>query len=319
MPRTILPRNHWLFRNSRGRMALGAGLGTPLLCLLGWWGSDYVATRPDESFVVPAVIGGQTRSIRVDRFAPSSTLGNCSRGSAVVLLHGIEGADRNQRSRFRQARLLSRQGHQVFVVRYFDSVDYQDLWLLTPERRIDLSVIEDHCRRDAGHWVAAVGETLRAIAARPDVDARRIALDGYSLGGFVALATAELALADDELPDVRAVVVNWGARFADTDFAAGYPPTLFIHGQKDEVVSLTSAEATTAALRAAGIRAQLFVVPDAGHPARSLEADEATEQFLRDELCPPEKAGLVELAGRGVLSLNWPQDPRFLAPGIPRF
>lgn len=301
------------------RWLVGAGLGTPLLVLLGWWSVECAVCRPDETLSIPAVIGSKKRTIRVDRFSAARFPDAAPRSSAVVLLHGIEGAARNQRSRFRQARLLSRQGHHVFVVRYFDSVEYEDLWRFTADGRIDLAAIEDHCRRDAGHWTNAVGQVLQAISARADVDSQRIALNGYSLGGFIALATAEAALADEGVPNVRAVVVNWGARFADTDFSADFPAVLLIHGKNDDVVPLASAETTADALKAVGVNAQLFVIPGAGHAARSLEADEATFDFLRDQLAAPDEAGLVELTGRGALSSYWPHDPQFLAPGMPRF
>ncbi|MDX1947148.1 MAG: prolyl oligopeptidase family serine peptidase [Pirellulaceae bacterium] len=297
----------------RSRVLVATGCAVPLLLVGGWGGWTALEPRPDEHFEVAAVINGQTRQIQIEAFHAVG-----GDGSAVVLVHGVEGANRFRRSRFRVARDLARQGHSVYVVHYFDAVDYDDLWQFTADGRLDTRAIEEACLRDSEHWIAAVVATVTQLAKRPEVDSRRIAISGYSLGGFIALTAAQQALASDTISDVRAVVVNWGAKFATTDFTPGFPPTLFVHGEHDEIVPIQSARETIAILHAVQADTRLHVVEGAGHLARSPEADKAIRDFLAEKLAPPDEACL-SASCESWLGNHWPHDRHFIAPHMPRF
>lgn len=103
-------------------------------------------------------------------------------------------------------------------------------------------------------WSAAIDEAvlgLRYLGARPEIDRGRLALVGYSLGSYLALAVAERDRA------VRAVVLAAGGDLPDVPFAnivraiadplsgvralAGRP-LLMVHGHRDRTILPAQAE-----------------------------------------------------------------------------
>lgn len=102
----------------------------------------------------------------------------------VVLLHGVEGGKRFVAQRRRTADQLRRQGYATFIVHYFDAVDYDDLWVLKDDGQIDTDRVQRVSDQDAEKWTEAVANVIDIICDRPDVDRTRLAIDGYSLGGF---------------------------------------------------------------------------------------------------------------------------------------
>lgn len=127
-------------------------------------------------------------------------------------------------------------------------------------------------------------DTLAALdhlIARPDVDAKRVAIYGVSLGGVLALAAAA------ERQEVKAVVsiaafASWrgivsthgtplarvavkrGLDAVDSIAALGQRPALLVHGSRDTVVPPASGELLAAAAKASGVPAELLRLP-AGH------------------------------------------------------
>lgn len=250
------------------------GLTLPLIGLVVWntgWSRDVA----DETLWAPCHRGSNACWVEVEAFLPTGP----GPHPAVLLLHGVEGAQRNRRSRSRLAREFADAGLATFVVHYFDGCNYEDLWLFKGDR-LDLATIGVHCERDAEDWVQAVTAALGAVASRPDIDRERIALDGYSLGGFVALAATEQAIRNSRLPTPVALIVHWAGRFENTTLGPRFPPTLFIHGERDEVVPRQSAQQACQELVAAGVEAELLVIPGSGHAARTLESDTAVLRFL---------------------------------------
>jgi acetyl esterase/lipase len=65
------------------------------------------------------------------------------------------------------------------------------------------------------------------------------------------------------------------------------PPTLIIHGQKDDIVAVSESEALAAALEESGVEVETFYIPEASHgfiekfdEPGGIEAREAVEAFL---------------------------------------
>lgn len=270
----------------RGRLRRGrilAGILLPPVALLAWGATYLRSPSPDALITIPVVVQGEPCALSVEHFMPRNNEA-ATKHPAIILLHGVEGADRYAGQRRRTADKLRDEGYAVFIVHYFDAVSYDDLFLLTSEGELDIQAITPFIASDAPRWSDAVAGAVAAIAQRADVDPERIALDGYSLGGFIALATAAKCQSDEELADVCAVVVNWGASFADTQFSPRCPPTLFIHGELDTTVPLDWTRETMTRLTASGVETDLHVVPGASHTAISADAHLRTLAFLAEQL-----------------------------------
>jgi len=250
---------------------------------LGMGFRGFAAVSPDEMTSITVLsIDGPKRTIKVEVFRPADD--DQREFPAVLFLHGVEGPERYRGPHTQSCRWLADQGYIVFYVHYFDAVDYEDLWLLRPDGSLDKSAIDARCWEDASRWSGAVLQVVGELSRRPDVDANRIALDGISLGGFIALEVADEAQRDSTVPDIQAVVANWAAQFELTECQQGFAPTLHIHGEYDEVVPLRDAQQSVNEILSVGSQAELLVIPGAPHVARSKQSDERTISFLASYL-----------------------------------
>jgi dienelactone hydrolase len=267
------------------------------------FGSTWLSWKlpaPDGKFeIVVAGEQGSTRTIGVELVVPPSTADSSGDSAtqisaegdqpAIVLLHGVEGATAGRWLHLQQARRLAAAGYQVFLVHYFDGLPYRDLLLYGDDKQLDVAAIRNVVLRDHRCWSLAVAQSLAMIAERPGIDRERMALVGYSLGSFVALAATAEAAARSEIPDIMALVGNWGAKFETTQFTKTFPPTLLLHGEQDEVVPVSEARKTAAAMIAAGVAdVRLKTYADESHailagPA-AIDAQKATIEFLQHHL-----------------------------------
>src|SRR5215813_7788815 len=122
--------------------------------------------------------------------------------------------------------------------------------------------------KDAGFTVdTALSDTQRAIALVRShakewhVDPNRVGLMGFSAGGtLAALAGTKLEVADR--PDF--LVIGYGAIPADAEVTARTPPTFMVHADDDRLSAQRSAD-FYAALKKAGVSAELHVFARGGH------------------------------------------------------
>ena len=108
--------------------------------------------------------------------------------------------------------------------------------------------------------VADLQNAFKYLATRKDVDASRIGVIGWCMGGGFAL---DLALAE---PKIAATVINYGHLVADP--AAVKPlssPILGNFGEKDQGIPPKDVEAFEKALKAAGKSSDIKIYPGAGH------------------------------------------------------
>ncbi len=191
---------------------------------------------------------------------------------AILLLHGAGGNISFWLDRI--APFIGGLGVALYAVHYFDRTDTV---------RADPATITDGYHVPL--WLDTVSDALEAIAARPAINPRRIALLGISLGAFLSLAHATL-------PDrrrVRAIVEVSGGLVAPyfDSATATFPPTLILHGEQDTVVPISHARSLDDLLTRLDIPHQVQLFPAEGHwfsPAAQLRILQAIATFLTKRL-----------------------------------
>src|SRR3712207_2603277 len=145
-------------------MKSGAAMVALALTLSG--GQDALAEPRTETFVS----GGAP--VTVEWFQSGAAAS--AKSPAVLLLHGADGMTRAENYRF-GARALAAAGFHVVLIRYFER---------TGDTRANWSSL----RQDAPLWLETIRDALTYVSRRPDVDANRLAVVGFSLGASLALA-----------------------------------------------------------------------------------------------------------------------------------
>jgi carboxymethylenebutenolidase len=145
---------------------------------------------------------------------------------------------------------INAMGVALFAVHYFDR---------TKTQRADPALIQDGIHFPL--WLATASDALSHIATMPDIDARRIALIGISLGAFLSLALAT------EAKPIRAVIdVSGGlAEPWSTRATSAFPHTLILHGEADTTVPVSFARDLDHLLTRLEVRHQTVLLPDEGH------------------------------------------------------
>ncbi len=115
-------------------------------------------------------------------------------------------------------------------------------------------------------WQQVVVDAGDALRRTPGIDARRVGLVGWSLGGGLAVATA--AAADPgrgpaARPFQAVVGFSTGSRPGKTPISL--PPTLLLSGGSTDAIPLSATLALYRAVRAAGSHVELYVYPHGSH------------------------------------------------------
>jgi carboxymethylenebutenolidase len=179
----------------------------------------------------------------------------------LVVLHGSGG----YRDFSALAHLITSQGYAVLVPHYFETTG--TYWA-------DAQSIARH----ALTWAQAVADAISFAATLPLVDAQRLALVGFSLGAYIAIAVA----AEDMR--VKAVVEFFGGI---PEPLAGrirrLPPTLILHGDQDNVVPLSEGVRLRQLCEQRGVCVEMETYPNAGHsfpPIVMFQAAQRALEFL---------------------------------------
>jgi predicted peptidase len=112
----------------------------------------------------------------------------------------------------------------------------------------------------------AVMALLDAVQATYRVDARRVVVTGFSMGGAGTWHFAS------RFPDRFSAAVPMAGRPPE-DIGVWKMPVLAIHSRNDEVVPIAPTEARIKALKGAGVRAELIVLNGIAHYETSRFAD----------------------------------------------
>jgi dienelactone hydrolase len=132
------------------------------------------------------------RKINVTRFDPAAP----GPHPAVLLLHGIDGANKNAAIYHTLAGNLATKGYVVFFVRYFDCFAGRPKELAffrdnVKEYLTGAAVKKPECLKAAFQdCLTAVCDGVKHVRNQPGVCKDRVGVAGFSLGAFLALSAA---------------------------------------------------------------------------------------------------------------------------------
>jgi carboxymethylenebutenolidase len=221
-----------------------------------------VTAADKASAKTPGSFQSAGRAIGLMRFDPTGV----GPHPAVVLLHGLEGADTNAGNYEAVAKGLAGRGYVVFVVRYFDCfagrVDELAFFRANVQAHLTGHAHADRVRVRAafGCCLATVADAVRHARTQPGIDADRVGIVGFSLGGFLAMSAAT----QPELK-VTAVVELFGGLPDDLHARARAVPVLILHGDRDAVVPVAQAQRLEKTLKDKGATPEVQVYPGVGH------------------------------------------------------
>jgi carboxymethylenebutenolidase len=110
-----------------------------------------------------------------------------------------------------------------------------------------------------GTITAAVEASRAWLASRPEIDAERLAIIGFCMGGGFALTYAA-----GSPPGLRAAAVNYGQVPADAELLRGVCPVVASYGGRDRIVG-PAGERLREHLSQLGVDHDVKTYPDAGH------------------------------------------------------
>ena len=174
--------------------------------------------------------------------------------SAVLVLHGSRGFELRLAAYERYASALTADGFDAYFVRYYTAADEHAFEAMrTHESR------EPYEARRFDAWAARVSSVVSTVLANPD-SSGRIGLLGFSLGGYVAAATA----ARDTR--VAALAVLYGGMPETIARQVKHlPPLLELHGEADRNVPLAKGEELVRLGKRLGSPAEIVTYPGKAH------------------------------------------------------
>ncbi len=200
--------------------------------------------------------------ITVQQFLPVAA----GKYPAIIALHGSGGIRESWSEQ--PSKLMAGQGYSVFVIHYF-------------ERTGTSWADQETTHRHFPDWMRTVGDAITFASGNPSVDANRVGLLGFSLGGYLALSVASVD------PRVKAVVEFFGGMPEELQGFNRMPPVLILHGEEDRVVPVTEATRLQQLLERAGTPYEMKLYPGAGHGfsgMQFLDAGQRAVKFLKKYL-----------------------------------
>jgi dienelactone hydrolase len=155
-----------------------------------------------------------------------------------------------------------------------------------------------------------VAATVQVLASRPEIDARRIGLQGHSRGGSAVLTAVTRRFGEavhDRALCVRAVLAAYpwsGHQFLDPD--VGATEVRAIVGDQDDWVSAQQVQGHVQAIRLRGARASMRIVAGAEH---SFDRDEPLQRFEDAAVSPGAPTAYVDDAGAFIHPATGKADP----------
>lgn len=199
--------------------------------------TDDVAVRASRTLVS---FESRGRPVQAHLYTP----GGEPNGSGVVLLHGARGLSADAATFDPHAIQLASRGYHVLVPNYYDA---------EPGRA-------RRTGRDMRLWRGVAADGASFLGGRPGMDPERVALWGYSLGGFLA---GETAMESDVA--AAAVSVAGGLDVGEAGRGGRSVPLLLIHARRDPVISPMSTRRWGDGLQRRGGRVEVQALDWDGH------------------------------------------------------
>jgi dipeptidyl aminopeptidase/acylaminoacyl peptidase len=225
-------------------------------------------TRPISSIQLTynTTFNNETVDVHVDFF-----IGPDGLHPAIILLHGADGLDLRREPYERYARFLARRGYAVFLVHYFDGSGVTVADRPTMRERFPF-------------WIQSIVTGIDFLTTQPNVIPNRLGVLGLSLGGSLALTLGATRT------DISAVVEYFGAmpRVVEPGIKS-MPPTLIIHGAKDNIVPVEEAYRLERILKSLESPYEMRVFADEGHffsKETAMDAARLTAEFFDKHLRP---------------------------------
>ena len=188
---------------------------------------------------------------------------------AVVLLYGSGGMEVGGPMFRETAQSLARLGYVVLLPHYFDKTGTQ-------------FATRDEDTKYFARWMKTIADAIQFAGRQQSVDSQHIGLVGYSLGAYLSLSVASVD------PHVKAVVEYFGGlpEFFARQFKT-MPPTLILHGEADQLVSVKEAYTLETLLKNRSVSYEMKIYPQQGHGfsgAAATDSMQRTVAFLDKNL-----------------------------------
>jgi carboxymethylenebutenolidase len=145
------------------------------------------------------------------------------------------------------ASTLAAHGFAVYLLHYFDRTGTESADKPTILRNFPL-------------WMKTLWDAISFVETQPQVDSKRIALLGFSLGAYLSLANSAID------PRVKAVVEFFGGMPKEMNlFMRRLCPVLILHGEADPTVPVEEAYQLQKLLEKKGIPYEIKIYPGVGH------------------------------------------------------
>lgn len=255
-------------------------LKTVLVTLMSVSSSQTQSKIITRDITIPS--GPKKKPIRVEIFKPTGK----GPHPAVILVHGAHGVSNEFRKECTERAMdLVRLGYVVLMPHYFNRTDH---------KKVNEALIREHFFE----WGNTLQDVLHYCKNKvPNVHPNQVGILSYSLGSFLSLWLAARAKNDDERIQglvefsggfpIEVILVDPGEMIRLN--LKRIPPTLILHGGKDEIIKVQRADNLEKMLQENKVHCEKKVYPDQGHIFKGDAAEDAwkrTVKFLSAHLKP---------------------------------